>query len=88
MLRSITPLLRSDAARIEDRLTRLCAEDRSPRFAAGPVADATIRRHVAASGSSVTSCRAWSSRRSGLLASARRRLFTVEPACAERAQGR
>ena len=54
MLRSITPLLRSDAACIEDRLTRLCAEDRSPRFAAGPVADATIRRHVAASGSSVT----------------------------------
>jgi len=48
MFRSITPLLRSDAARIEDHLTRLCAEDRSLRFAAGLVTDETIRRYVSA----------------------------------------
>jgi RimJ/RimL family protein N-acetyltransferase len=48
MFRSITPLLRSDTARIEDHLLRLCAEDRSLRFAAGLVTDATIRRYVAA----------------------------------------
>jgi len=47
MFRSITPLLRSDAARVEDHLTRLCAEDRSMRFAAGLVADETIHRCVA-----------------------------------------
>ena len=48
MFRSITALLRSDTARIEDHLTRLCADDRSLRFAAGLVIDATIRRCVAA----------------------------------------
>ena len=46
MFRSITPLMRSDAARIEDHLIRLCTDDRSLRFAAGLVTDETIRcRH-------------------------------------------
>ena len=48
MIRSITPLLRRDAARIADHLTRLCADDRSLRFAAGLVTDETIRRYVGA----------------------------------------
>ena len=48
MFRSIVPLLRTDAARIEDHLLGLCAEDRLLRFAAGLVTDATIRRYVAA----------------------------------------
>lgn len=48
MFRSITPLLRTDAARIEDHLLRLSAEDRSLRFAAGLVTDETVRRYVAA----------------------------------------
>ena len=47
MFRSITPLLRRDAALIEDHLLRLCAQDRSLRFAAGLVTDETIRRYVA-----------------------------------------
>jgi GNAT superfamily N-acetyltransferase len=47
MFRSMTPLLRCDATRIEDHLLRLCAEDRSLRFAAGLVTDETIRRYVA-----------------------------------------
>ena len=48
MFRSITPLMRSDAARIEDHLIRLCTDDRSLRFAAGLVTDETIRRYVSA----------------------------------------
>ena len=32
MFRSITPLMRSDAARIEEHLIRLCTDDRSLRF--------------------------------------------------------
>ena len=48
MFRSITPLLRTDAARIEDHLLRLSAEDRSLRFAAGLVTGETVRRDVAA----------------------------------------